>query len=138
LYSNDTVLNSFRSLDTKPKLDLSILSSAKASLPDAWLREFAGQRTAEKMYLDKLKLVLIIKLQLNYYKKHLEQEVCITKDDCIEELINVVSFTKDHVLKLKRQMNDLEWDEIINKITKVLSPQSTATTVAKVWCSDVI
>ncbi|CAO3700231.1 hypothetical protein CU097_003267 [Rhizopus azygosporus] len=50
----------------------------------------------------------------------------------------MVSFTKDHVLKLKQQVNGLVWDEIINKITKVLSPQSTAATVAEVWCFDMV
>ncbi|ORE01151.1 hypothetical protein BCV72DRAFT_322932, partial [Rhizopus microsporus var. microsporus] len=82
----DTVPSSFKGLGTQPKLDLRILSSVTAPLPDACLGEFAGQCTASKMYTDKLKLALIAKLHLNFYTKKLG------KDDIFVPFLLIMGF----------------------------------------------
>jgi hypothetical protein len=57
-----------------PKLDLRVISSSAATIPDVSVGEFAKQCTASKMYLDKLKLALISKLHLNYYVQKLKNK----------------------------------------------------------------
>ncbi|KAI9485984.1 MAG: hypothetical protein EXX96DRAFT_473086, partial [Benjaminiella poitrasii] len=69
LRGGDTVPKFFKNTEIVPKMDLQNITSAVTKNPDLSVAEFAKQRTANKLYIDKLKMVLVSKFHLNYYIK---------------------------------------------------------------------
>ncbi|KAG2211237.1 hypothetical protein INT47_006357 [Mucor saturninus] len=67
-----TVPNSLSSSNIQAKMDLRITTSTAPI--DFAMTEFAKECTASKYYLDKLKLVLLSKLHLNSWVKHLKSD----------------------------------------------------------------
>ncbi|KAI9478860.1 MAG: hypothetical protein EXX96DRAFT_572521 [Benjaminiella poitrasii] len=65
----DTVPKSFKNTEIVPKMDLRIITSAITKNLDLSVVEFAKQGTANKLYIDKLKMILVSKFHLNYYIK---------------------------------------------------------------------